>query len=595
MSKRLLQRVTCNFSVFATDPMALGGIGVLALSLGFAAPALAEVTSLPNGVMCARPAMGSGTWTCKVPTANGAFATVSGVPTGVNPMDVDIPILNAWIASSLGPGAIVLGNLTSSATGPNSIAVGSGANAFGAGSVAIGENAGTGGQSTNVANLAVGTGAGTGVSGGTNVAIGVFSGTNVTGNANTAFGTSVGQNVQGNQNVGSGSFAGNTVIGNFNVASGISAGNNVTGNSNSAFGDNSGSGVSGASNVGIGVASGINVSGNNNIATGFNAGQNVTGSNNIAFGRRSGSNISASNTISIGNGATASAVSSVAVGQGATAATANSVALGNGAATTAAVGTSGTTIRGQTYSFAGTAPVGTVSVGTVGQERTVTNVAAGQLSASSTDAVNGSQLYATNQAIETIQGGVGTLDKFAVKYDNDGTNKFNSITLVGGDPSAPVIVSNVAAGVKTTDAVNVGQLKDGMSTTLNQANNYTDLQVAWGVQESKNYTNQVAGQTLSQANAYTDQKFARLNGEIGNIRKEARQAAAVGLAAASLRYDDRPGKLSTAVGGGAWRGEGAFAFGLGYTSENGLVRTNLSGTSSGGHWGIGAGLSLTLN
>ena len=79
------------------------------------------------------------------------------------------------------------------------------------------------------------------------------------------------------------------------------------------------------------------------------------------------------------------------------------------------------------------------------------------------------------------------------------------------------------------------------------------------------------------------------------MRAEARQAAAIGLAAASLRYDDRPGKLSAAIGGGIWRGEGAAAFGLGYTNEDQTMRANVSATTAGGEWGIGAGLSFTFN
>ncbi|TGT27551.1 hypothetical protein EN812_34395, partial [Mesorhizobium sp. M4B.F.Ca.ET.169.01.1.1] len=84
-----------------------------------------------------------------------------------------------------------------------------------------------------------------------------------------------------------------------------------------------------------------------------------------------------------------------------------SVALGAGSKTAAAVATTGTTINGVAYTFAGTNPTSTVSVGDVGKERTVTNVAAGRISATSTDAINGSQLYATNQAVEAVQGSVG--------------------------------------------------------------------------------------------------------------------------------------------------------------------------------------------
>ncbi|MEN3929463.1 YadA-like family protein [Microvirga sp. W0021] len=222
------------------------------------------------------------------------------------------------------------------------------------------------------------------------------------------------------------------------------------------------------------------------------------------------------------------------------------------------------------------------------QTNKITNVAAGTLSATSTDAVNGSQLYETNQKVEE-------LDQNAVKYDlnPDGT-KSNTVTLEGGDPNAPVVITNVAAGVNDSDAVNVAQLREAVSGgSVN--NQYIDQRVQQTLQESRSYTDYKSAETLQQANAYTDMKFDSLNQEITKAKKEARQAAAVGLAAASLRYDNRPGKWSTAVGGGAWRGEGAFAMGVGYTSEDGMVRANLSATTSGGHWGVGGGLSITLN
>lgn len=307
-----------------------------------------------------------------------------------------------------------------------------------------------------------------------------------------------------------------------------------------------------------------------------------SGVNAIALGN--GALASGAGSLASGAGATASAPGAVALGEGASATHAGSVALGPGATTQAAVATSSTVIDGREYRFAGTAPVGTVSVGSAGAERTVTNVAAGRISATSTDAINGSQLYATNQAVENLSGtvsSIGQATRNAVVYDSnpDGSRQ-NSIPLVGGDPNAPVVIRNVAAGTAPTDAVNVRQLNDGLATTLNQSRAYTD---------------QVAGATLSQANAYTDAKFAGLNADIQGIRREARQAAAVGLAASSLRYDDRPGKLSAAMGGGVWRGQGALAFGFGYTSENGLVRGNLSAATTGGQWGVGAGLSITLN
>ncbi|MBZ9993119.1 YadA-like family protein [Mesorhizobium sp. BH1-1-4] len=156
---------------------------------------------------------------------------------------------------------------------------------------------------------------------------------------------------------------------------------------------------------------------------------------------------------------------------------------------------------------------------------------------------------------------------------------------------SPVVISHVGAGIADDDAANVGQLHQ----TLTESKSYTDNRVSYAIDTSKSYTDSVATTTLQQANNYTDQKLGQLNQDVAGIRDEARQAAAIGLAAGSLRYDDRPGKLSVAAGGGFWRDAGAFAFGAGYTSEDGNIRANVSGTAAGGSVGVGAGLSFTLN
>lgn len=294
-------------------------------------------------------------------------------------------------------------------------------------------------------------------------------------------------------------------------------------------------------------------------------------------------------SVAVGPASVATGQSSVAIGNGASASEENSVALGANSVTDPVVATAGATISGKYYTFAGGSPVGTVSTGSAGAERTVTNVAAGRVAASSTDAINGSQLYATNMAIENIEAGVGT---FAVQYDrNPDDTKANKLTLQGGDPSAPVVISNVARGSAPGDAVNVGQFDEGMQ----MARSYTDERTNWAVESANNYTDHVATETLDRAKAYTNQQLSQLSSGLGEVRGEARQAAAIGLAAASLRFDDRPGKLSVAAGAGLWRSEGALAFGAGYTSENQRMRANLTATTAGGHWGMGAGVSFTLN
>jgi autotransporter adhesin len=139
----------------------------------------------------------------------------------------------------------------------------------------------------------------------------------------------------------------------------------------------------------------------------------------------------------VGYNATATGENSLALGYNAKANNAKDVALGADSTTAAAVATTGTTIRGTDYTFAGTAPVSTLSIGSAGNERTLTNLAAGRLSATSTDAVNGSQLFATNQAIEGISGDISDLSDLAVKYDTnpDGTVNYNSVTM-GGERAA---------------------------------------------------------------------------------------------------------------------------------------------------------------
>ena len=127
-------------------------------------------------------------------------------------------------------------------------------------------------------------------------------------------------------------------------------------------------------------------------STAIGSGAQASAQNATALG--GGANASGNTSIAIGAQSKASEGQSVAIGRGAVADTSDSVALGSYSKTEAAVGTSSATVNGVTYGgFAGAAPVGTVSVGDTGAERTITNVAAGRITSTSTDAINGSQLY----------------------------------------------------------------------------------------------------------------------------------------------------------------------------------------------------------
>ncbi|MBB6102826.1 autotransporter adhesin [Paraburkholderia bannensis] len=182
----------------------------------------------------------------------------------------------------------------------------------------------------------------------------------------------------------------------------------------------------------------------------------------------------------LGGYASATAPGSTALGYNAKATTDNSVALGNNSTTATAVPTTGATIRGKSYTFAGASPVGVVSVGAPGSERQLTNVAAGQLNAASTDAVNGSQLFATNQAIESISGVTAN----AVTYDDANKAK---IALAGAEGTTITNLAPGAVDASSSDAVTGAQLY-GVSDSVTTVNNdltkiHNTLTTAgWGAQ-----------------------------------------------------------------------------------------------------------------
>ena len=106
----------------------------------------------------------------------------------------------------------------------------------------------------------------------------------------------------------------------------------------------------------------------------------------------------------------------VSIGTNAKVTADNSVALGSDSVANSAVATASTSLNGRTYNFAGSNPVGTVSVGDSNKERTITNVAAGRISSTSTDAINGSQLYSVVQEMNSVAS--DTLTKANAYTDN---------------------------------------------------------------------------------------------------------------------------------------------------------------------------------
>lgn len=147
-------------------------------------------------------------------------------------------------------------------------------------------------------------------------------------------------------------------------------------------------------------AIGADAQSNGNHANAIGSSAYANGDHAQAFG--AGAHADGLRTNVFGSDASAGADYSIAIGNKANASTANSIALGADATTRSTTNVTSATVAGHTYSgFAGTSPVGSVSVGKAGEERQLHNVAAGEISATSTDAVNGSQLYSVANELQT--------------------------------------------------------------------------------------------------------------------------------------------------------------------------------------------------
>ena len=191
-----------------------------------------------------------------------------------------------------------------------------------------------------------------------------------------------------------------------------------------------------------------------NKAGAFGYKNTITTDNSYAVG--SNSTISADNGMVLGNSATVTGANGLALGNNTKVANDNAVAIGNGSETAAAAATPSATINGVTHNFAGTNPASTVSVGKAGMERTVTNVAAGRISATSTDAINGSQLFAVKTEVEKGVSYAGDV-KAAAAADNKFTRKLGEQTnVVGGVTDVTKLTDNNIGVVSNgTDTLNI--------------------------------------------------------------------------------------------------------------------------------------------
>ena len=195
---------------------------------------------------------------------------------------------------------------------------------------------------------------------------------------------------------------------------------------------------SGYYSVAIGTSARANAA--QTVALGNNA--NAAGEDALAIGRSA--NAQAKDSIAFGRSSQAAA-KGVAIGSDASAAVANSVALGSGTTAVAATNQSGTkNVNGLNYTYVGDSANSSVTVG----NRQIKQVGAGEVSAASTDAINGSQLYATQNVIGNIGKGVATNLGGGAALKPDGTFTAPTYNLTDANGNA-VSKNNVG------DALNV--------------------------------------------------------------------------------------------------------------------------------------------
>ena len=354
----------------------------------------------------------------------------------VNPTEQDNTEGNRANDGATGTNAMAAG-VAAAAAGDFSVAAGSNARANGHETVAIGHNT----LASGVSAVAVGQRAN--ASGSEAVALGIDS------NASGKFAIAIGNKATVSDSKLNGIAIGSGAVAAENYAMSMGLDTKALGNSSIAFGNTAQATDSEA------------------LAIGHSAG--ALGANTVAFGVSATSN--AAGAATVGAYTKAEAVNSTALGYASQAVNENDVALGAGSVTEAPH--AGEYTLSNSYTAAGKDSYGVVSVGkTVGTKRQIQNVAAGVLSADSTDAVNGSQLYATNSYLLNLA--TATKNALGGETAVDGAGNLTVNNLGGTNQNT---VHDALAALKTTaDAANAAADKantaiDGLNTSVGDIQN----------------------------------------------------------------------------------------------------------------------------
>ncbi|EER6117858.1 adhesin [Escherichia coli] len=386
----------------------------------------------------------------------------------------------------------------------------------------------------------------------------------------------------------------------------------------------------------------------------------AVGTDSLAMGAKT--IVNGDKGIGIGYGAyvDANALNGIAIGSNAQVIHVNSIAIGNGSTTTRGAQTNYTAYNMDAPQNS----VGEFSVGSADGQRQITNVAAGS---ADTDAVNVGQLKVTDaqvsqntQSITNLNNQVTNLDTRVTNIENgigdivtSGSTKYfktntdgvdanaqgkdsvaigsgsiaaadNSValgtgsvaeeenTISVGSSTNQRRITNVAAGVNATDAVNVSQLKSSEAggvrydTKADGSIDYSNITLGGGNGSTTRISNVSAGvnnndavnyaqlkQSVQETKQYTDQRMVEMDNKLSKTESKLSGGIASAMAMTGLPQAYTPGASMASIGGGTYNGESAVALGVSMVSANGRWVYKLQGsTNSQGEYSaaLGAGI-----
>ena len=386
----------------------------------------------------------------------------------------------------------------------------------------------------------------------------------------------------------------------------------------------------------------------------------AVGEDSLAMGAKTIVNGNAGIGIGLNTLVLADAINGIAIGSNARANHADSIAMGNGSQTTRGAQTNYTAYNMDAPQNS----VGEFSVGSEDGQRQITNVAAGS---ADTDAVNVGQLKVTDaqvsqntQSITNLNTQVTNLDTRVTNIENGigdivttGSTKYFKTNTDGADANAQGKdsvaigsgsiaaadnsvalgtgsvadeentisvgsstnqrrITNVAAGVNATDAVNVSQLKSSEAggvrydTKADGSIDYSNITLGGGNSSTTRISNVSAGvnnndavnyaqlkQSVQERKQYTDQRMVEMDNKLSKTESKLSGGIASAMAMTGLPQAYTPGASMASIGGGTYNGESAFALGVSMVSANGRWVYKLQGsTNSQGEYSaaLGAGI-----